>query len=110
MKTIDQLKTNYGPVYAAALYPDLASLFHRHGYALAVHGSLARDFDLVGVPWGEIVAEPDEVIRDIISAFDVHLIGELTPMKYGRLCQTISVGFGNCAVDLSFMPIATSAT
>ena len=59
MKTIDQLKTNYGPVYAAALYPDLASLFHRHGYALAVHGSLARDFDLVGVPWGEIVAEPD---------------------------------------------------
>lgn len=34
---------NYAPVYAAALYPDLAELFRSHGYALACHGSLARD-------------------------------------------------------------------
>ena len=105
MKTIDQLKPNYGPVYAAALYPDFAKLFHRHGYALAVHGSLARDFDLVAIPWGDAVSQPSEILNDITTDYAVHLIGELKTMKHGRLCQTISIGHGHCAVDLSFMPI-----
>lgn len=52
-KTIDQIKPNYAPVYAAALYPEFAKIFQRHGYALAVHGSLARDFDIIGIPWAE---------------------------------------------------------
>jgi len=37
MKTPDQIKPTYGPVYAAAMYPDLAAIFQRHGYALARH-------------------------------------------------------------------------
>src|SRR5271154_4799160 len=41
---------NNGPFYAAGLYPKLAEVFRSHGYALAVHGSLASDFDLVAVP------------------------------------------------------------
>ena len=44
---------NRAAVYAAALYPDLAEIAREHGYALAVHGSLARDFDLIAVPWRE---------------------------------------------------------
>ena len=45
MKTVEQIKPTYAAVYAAALYPDLCKLFQKHGYALAVHGSLARDFE-----------------------------------------------------------------
>lgn len=104
MKSANELKPNYAAVYAAALYPDLCPIFHRHGYALAVHGSLARDFDLIAVPWAESVSPPDVVLAGITGAFAVRLIGGLKMMRHGRLCQTISIGHGNCSIDLSFLP------
>lgn len=42
---------NYAPIYAACLYPELEEMFRTKGWALAVHGSLARDFDIVAIPW-----------------------------------------------------------
>lgn len=42
---------NNAPFYAAGLYPKLADIFRSHGYALAVHGSVGTDFDLIAVPW-----------------------------------------------------------
>jgi len=58
---------SYSPVYAAALYPELAAVFRAHGYALAVHGSLQRDFDLVAIPWVEAPSLPTEVIKQVTS-------------------------------------------
>lgn len=104
MKEASELKPNNAPVYAAAMYPDLCPIFHRHGYALAVHGSLARDLDLIAVPWTESPSPPDVVLAGVTSEFAVTLIGVLEEKFHGRLCQTISVGFGNCFIDLSFMP------
>lgn len=41
-----------GPAAAyVALYPSLVRVAREHGYALAVHGSVQRDFDLVAIPW-----------------------------------------------------------
>lgn len=107
MKTADELKPNYAPVYAAALYPELCKVAHRHGYALAAHGSLARDFDLVCVPWTDSVSTPDVVLDNIAREFAVRLIGGFEKKPHGRLCQTISIGHGNCSIDLSFMPANT---
>lgn len=105
MKTVDQLKPNYAPVYAAALYPELAPLFHRHGYALAVHGSMARDFDLIAVPWADNVSTPTAVLSEVTKTFAVRIIGdEPQQRRHGRICYTISVGHGVCAIDLSFLP------
>ena len=107
MKTVDQIQPNYGPVYAAALYPALCSTFHQHGYALAVHGSLARDFDLIAVPWVETVSAPDDVIAALLAdGLAVRSIGPAERKPHGRLAYTITVGFGECACDLSFMPLA----
>lgn len=40
------------PVIAyACLYQHLAAVARDHGYALAMHGSLVTDLDLVAVPW-----------------------------------------------------------
>lgn len=106
MKTADQVKPNYAPVYAAALYPQLAEIFVKHGYALAVHGSLKRDFDLVAVPWAETPSEPKEVIKEITTSFCIEEIGVPAMKNHGRVAHTISVGFGECALDLSFVPKA----
>ena len=105
MKTVEQIKPTYAAVYAAALYPDLCKLFQKHGYALAVHGSLARDFDLIAVPWAETVTDHQTVLRELLATYAFHLLDELDKpdvRNHGRLAYTISVGFGECAVDISF--------
>ena len=41
---------NIAPVFAC-LYPGLCDVARRHGYALAIHGSVVTDLDLIAVPW-----------------------------------------------------------
>lgn len=103
-KTVDQLEPNYGPVYAAALYPELARIFQKHGYALAVHGSLRRDFDLIAVPWVEKPSTHHEVIKHITESFVIKQIGAPAAKNHGRIAYKLSIGFGECAIDLSFFP------
>lgn len=106
VKTREQVKPNNAPIYAAALYKGMAEIFVKHGYALAVHGSLARDIDLIGIPWDENVSEPEEVIRDILATYAVSLAENMPEKKrYGRVAYTLYIGFGECYMDLSFMPI-----
>jgi len=43
-----------------------------HGYALAVHGSLARDIDLIAVPWRPTVSAPAALVEAIrVTAEDI---------------------------------------
>lgn len=106
MKTVEQLEPNYAPVYAAALYPELARIFQKHGYALAVHGSLRKDLDLIAVPWAEKVSLPDEIFQEISEKYVFRIIGEPTRKPHGRVAYWFSIGFGECAIDLSFFPMS----
>lgn len=94
---------NFAPVYAC-LYPELAEVTRQHGYALAVHGSLARDFDLVCVPWAARPSEPADVVKELCSKFAVKETGVPETREHGRLIYTLSLSFGECFIDLSFMP------
>ena len=93
----------YAPMYAA-LYPGLAEVTRSHGYALAVHGTLARDMDLTCIPWTENPSAPADVVKAITERFHIRTIGEPDFTHHGRMRWTISVGFGECFLDLSFMP------
>lgn len=97
---------SYAPVYTAALYPQWAVIFRQHGYALAVHGSLQRDLDLIAVPWVESPSPPQVVLDEITTTFAARVIGTIGEKLHGRRAWTVSIGHGNCAVDLSFMPIS----
>lgn len=105
---------NFGPFYAAGMYPKLAELFREHGYALAVHGSVGTDFDLIAVPWVDgPVAEPDAVIALLFDryAFDRE-DGDRVPQgeakPHGRVAYCLHLSFGTCALDISFAPRLTS--
>jgi len=102
-KVAADLKPNYAPAYAA-LYPKLAEIFQAGGYALAVHGSMGRDFDLVAIPWAGEVSDPAAIVEIITTRFALWKIGEPTAKPHGRICYTLVVGHGECALDLSFMP------
>jgi hypothetical protein len=98
---------NYGPPYCA-MYPALATIARKHGYALAIHGTLSRDMDLTCIPWAETVSEPRAVVDEITSTFALRLIGEPTPKNHGRVAWMIQVAWGKCSIDLSFMPAVAS--
>jgi hypothetical protein len=108
---MEKPKPSYAPVYAAALYPDLAPIFREHGYALAVHGSLQRDFDLIAVPWVDDPqpSDPQTVLDAITSAFAIRQItppGTGNDKPHGRQAYTISIGHGHCSLDISFTPMS----
>lgn len=46
-----------------ALVPALSRVAREFGYALAVHGSLATDLDIVLVPWVDQASDPAEVVE-----------------------------------------------
>lgn len=100
---------NFAPAYMC-LYPQLAEIARSHGYAFAVHGSCARDFDVVCVPWADEPSEPQAVVDEIVKTFAMRQIGEPEVKNHNRLCYTIVILFGECFVDLSFMPVVRKET
>lgn len=79
------------------------------GYAVAVHGSLKRDIDLIAVAWTETARPPDELVRVIQGAVGGILgnclrIGEPSIKPHGRIAYTlIHPGFAG-EIDLSIIP------
>lgn len=52
----------------AAILPDMRAAARRLGYALAVHGSMRRDFDVVAVPWADTHASPSTLAQAMEEA------------------------------------------
>lgn len=92
-----------GPAYVA-MYPKLAEVAKAHGYALAIHGSITRDFDLIAIPWVEKPSHPDEVVQAMIEGTFLHQAGEPDTVFHGRRRYTLIVSFGECFCDLQFVP------
>jgi len=97
---------NNAPVYIGA-YKELAEIARKHGYAMAVHGSVARDLDLICIPWVEDAGAPQAVVDEITSKFVFRETDEPPRIReHGRIAYTLLVSFGDCFIDLSFMPRA----
>lgn len=47
--------------FFACLYPGLCEVARKHGYALAIHGTVTADLDLVAVPWTDQAIEGVEL-------------------------------------------------
>ena len=113
----------FAPAYVG-LYPRLAEIAQQHGYALAVHGSLGRDLDLVAAPWVDEAKSADELIEAIRAALAGLIIADgtkggrydpeqgkfveaviETPSKkpHGRLAWNIHLDCG-AKLDVSVMP------
>lgn len=100
------------PWYALA-YTGLDRIAWRHGYALALHGSMARDLDVVAIPWTDDADSPERLIaafaRFIVSKASVgYKTGKMIPTKkpHGRMAYVLPIGYDNHYIDLSIMPRA----
>lgn len=91
-------------------YVPLERIAWRHGYALALHGSMARDLDIVCIPWTDDADDPDVLIAAFVKFVvkKAHVdIKSRTPVEkpHGRMAYVIPIGFdSNMYLDVSVMP------
>jgi hypothetical protein len=106
-KVKDYSKTNPKPQFYACLYPDLRQKALECGYALAIHGSMARDMDLIAVAWTDEALEPDVLMEKLLEAAAATIFKNLYPKKgdkpHGRICYTLCI-LGDWFIDLSVIP------
>jgi hypothetical protein len=106
------------PVYAV-LYAKMAEAARSCGYALAVHGTMTRDLDVVAIPWTTEAASAEEVVRAMAEAVaaragsDLVIGGPLHHAPHGRTGWSIPYsaadGFTTVGyVDVSVMPRASA--
>ena len=116
------LNQSYALVYAVLL-PGLQEIAREHGYALAVHGSMATDLDLIAAPWTPEAADAET----LAMAMRDYLHGDFPPSSrkfqgewqivpnhedkpHGRRAWSIHCSPSDtpvhspCYVDLSVMP------
>ena len=91
-------------VFALAIVPGLVRVAREHGYALAVHGSLARDFDFIACPWTDDAVEADA----LVEALRAHVGGIVSggsphSRPHGRLGWAMHIS-PEVYIDLSVMP------
>jgi hypothetical protein len=90
------------------LLPPLRLAARGMGYAIAVHGSLQRDIDLVAIPWTKRAAKAEELFDVLLGITSgvlgrAYAHGDWTEKPHGRKAKTIHTA-GDTYLDLSFMP------
>ena len=87
----------------AALYPTLRAAARKLGWALAVHGSLIKDLDVIAIPWVEGAAPERELVGALVEASGGYLNASTRDIDkpHGRRAYAIMLGITGGYVDLS---------
>jgi hypothetical protein len=95
--------------FYAMLYPRLREVARQHGYALALHGSLTKDLDVIAVPWVADAADEKTLVRAIVERAHgmVQSNHRVVEQPHGRRSWTIMLGGNGGYLDLSVMPRVT---
>ena len=94
---------NLAPWYAV-VYPWLCEVCRANGYALAVHGSVARDLDLIAIPWTDQAVEAEELIESVRKEVDGCHITDFEEKPHGRRAWSVCFPGGEAVVDFGVMP------
>lgn len=93
------------PMFYATYYGILMGIARKYGYALALHGTLTRDMDLIAVPWvdepGDYVSMLEEMKEVVGFNVEGDKLCEPEIKPHGRVGYAFSTGCGY--VDISVM-------
>jgi hypothetical protein len=76
----------------AAILPRLVQIGVDCGYAIAAHGSLRRDLDIIAAPWIKSAVPAKELVELLAQAFGGKVSGEPGRHPHGRLSFQIHLG------------------
>ncbi len=92
---------NLKPALYAFRLADIQRIAGNLGYAIAVHGSMQRDFDVIAVPWINDCASPEDLVGDLCAGLPVQMLdGDPVRKPHGRLSFTLLM-HGELFVDLA---------
>ena len=95
---------------------NLQTVARANGYALAVHGSMMRDLDLIAAPWTEDATDDETLARALCASCGGKISGamhdgktgkiDINPVQrpHGRKGSVIHFGDGTAYLDVSIMP------
>jgi hypothetical protein len=104
------------PAFYAEAWPGIVGAARRVGYAVALHGSMGRDLDVIAVPWTDAAGSPEDLVAEIGEWIQVLAPEEVGQPQdrwprakpHGRLAWSLHLG-GGAYIDLSIMPRALLA-
>lgn len=114
----DKPPSNGRACFYAIILPHAIKAARSCGYALAVHGSLVNDLDLVAVPWVKDARPAEDLVRAVVEAVGGFVPGCMMPgipmdaaciagaghdHPHGRRVWNICWG-GRSLIDLGVMP------
>lgn len=110
MKDKSEVNTEGRAVFYAVLYNRFRKAALECGYSLALHGSMAKDMDMIAVPWVEDAKTPDELVSAISDCIDgtvwkEHHLFDRHEKPHGRIAYTLSI-MGDWNIDLSITTAA----
>lgn len=93
MKSREHVTTNGRAVFYAAMWGDFRRAALDKGWALALHGSLANDMDIMAMPWVENPSHYFDMIDAIKECFDTpeQISVSISNMPNNRTVFTMSI-------------------
>ena len=105
------------PTPYPAAYRKLCKEARKHGYALAIHGSLTRDLDVLAVPWVTKASSAEVLVVALAKACGAlnlcesepveQFLGTVSEKPHGRKAWVLLLTHmvdGGAYVDLGVMP------
>ena len=93
------------PAYYAFLYDVMLPVARRSGYALALHGSFARDLYVIAVPWTKAACSSQRLIERLEKVVGGTMTcAGISKGPHGRVSCAINLSSG-AYIDLSVMPL-----
>jgi hypothetical protein len=108
MKTKEEVRIEGKPVFYAVLYNDFKREALECGYALAMHGSMHSDMDLIAVAWTDETKPVKELVARLNArigrtVWEEHNLKRGSKKPHGRICYTLAI-MGDWYIDLSIIP------
>lgn len=101
------MNTNNKATYYATIWSDLRNAADKCGWALALHGSLAKDMDIMAMPWTEDATDAEGLITklaEVIGYFPAEVVLKLKVKKVrGRVAYAIPISGDGFYMDISVM-------
>ena len=87
------------------LLPGIREVAKSCGYAVAIHGSLVRDFDLIAVPWVPGAVPAEKLVDRITQEVEGTITRDDQERKpHGRRAWSIGLFQAGAYIDLSVLP------
>lgn len=81
-KNREAITCNGRPAFFASMYEDIRNCAMSWGWAVALHGSLMNDMDIMAMPWTEETIKFEELVDKISKLFDDNSLAENYTITY----------------------------